>query len=1170
MESSGTTSAISSNFGNACNTDQVTPVTLIMVQDDKTIVTKTEFVDSSDDSIAIENAVDEEMQMQVKIEDELSEGVQEFVYSNTDDQSEVIMSEVKSEPEELVGPELSQLPLNVDSIVERDLDFNEHVFSVVRADGNSIELDTGLSLVSAESVNNEKDLLNDTCNMTINVEAPRLYEEIKMEPSILDDLIKTEHCVQAILNSDEIKTEPSDWSVIKSEPCGYSLDLGHDNPYDMVENSSEMYVKPEVEVHETCMLEYPETVNGGLNWGECQEKSDFLVKTEEDDSYLLEYPDTVIEEIKRRENQADSEGSHRISHKKTYQKMVRGNKRLNIHENRPLAHKRRLTVSTKMKDFVSDYVPYTSRKERNIPRKTRNSAKLEGASKTRNSAKLVGACKNQNNGRMNKGEVTISPVADSPGLNKRQTKTTKSKDNDSDYVPDEPKKTLKKLHKTRKVANIASKGNLETSIQTRKQQEEYKDERVPIEHSGGGETSVELGCGEKTEDSKKCHVCRRCGKQCEDFKVLELHFRTEHPGNILQTENQDLPNKSSFCICRRCGKQCKDLKTFELHFKEKHPGKNSKLETRDLPFKCSFCYRQFDTFAYLSTHLLRHKSCAVERSKLSCRFCGRIFRWSTSLKNHLLHHTKEKIHVCKICQKAFSQAGNLRRHVHNHKLRETGERKLKCSKCDRKFLNNDHLKKHMFIHNGFPFLCHICGKTWSDRCYLVRHLATHKKEVQRSKENLQIRPVFHVVNSDSDRHSDTRGEEDQYSKKNKKSHSVGQMKKSSGFVCLWCGKEFFNNDESHRHIFNCDKKPNKKTCSWCLNQFSMEDDYLKHMGECEKKQSNQKKTRDQQKACIGSQNIQDTALDVSEVEPKILQKGNYISILPTNLEDMPMVSRIKAQSKQSDEGLNPKMVPIVKPAPLNQTTSVCTRVNTNSVPYTVPKPIVVSNATSTVLLKPVLIPASNLVITRLTESKATPLKRSIPIVSSRQVPYQAKANGESILVPISHISRAGTVISSVNRLTSTACSPIDLTGEDDETITSVLTGMGTPGPAKTEDPKKCHICRRCGKQCKDYNTMELHFKEEHPGKSGLVEIVEMPHKSSFSICTRCGKQCKDLKTLELHFKEEHSQKHAPELPSDKLIVNFGLNTLQTASHSTNENVNRTIIPAWPFLPPLSP
>ena len=113
-----------------------------------------------------------------------------------------------------------------------------------------------------------------------------------------------------------------------------------------------------------------------------QNDSEIVVKIEIDEYNMFEYPEPLSNELNGEEHSANNEDNIHNSYYKSHQKGKHGRKVLR-HDtatcklNRPQKRKRKKKLSTKMKDFETDYMPYTSRSKRNSQHKTRNAAEIE-------------------------------------------------------------------------------------------------------------------------------------------------------------------------------------------------------------------------------------------------------------------------------------------------------------------------------------------------------------------------------------------------------------------------------------------------------------------------------------------------------------------------------------------------------------------------------------------------------------------------------------------------------------------------------------------------------------------------------------------------------------------------------------------------------------------------
>lgn len=94
------------------------------------------------------------------------------------------------------------------------------------------------------------------------------------------------------------------------------------------------------------------------------------------------------------------------------------------------------------------------------------------------------------------------------------------------------------------------------------------------------------------------------------------------------------------------------------------------------------------------------------------------------LNKHLTNDEAEK-HRCSECGKPFSDRLYLKRHM----IRHTGRRPFTCSVCKKSFTQNAHLRKHMRCHTGEkPFNCPMCHATFTLKQNLHRHMTSHSGE----------------------------------------------------------------------------------------------------------------------------------------------------------------------------------------------------------------------------------------------------------------------------------------------------------------------------------------------------------------------------------------------------------------------------------------------------------
>ncbi|KAM8787614.1 zinc finger and BTB domain-containing protein 45 isoform 1-T3 [Rhynchonycteris naso] len=104
-----------------------------------------------------------------------------------------------------------------------------------------------------------------------------------------------------------------------------------------------------------------------------------------------------------------------------------------------------------------------------------------------------------------------------------------------------------------------------------------------------------------------------------------------------------------------------------------------------------------------------------------CSHCRKTFSSRKNYTKHMFIHSGEKPHQCAVCWRSFS----LRDYLLKHMVTHTGVRAFQCAVCAKRFTQKSSLNVHMRTHRPERAPCPTCGKVFSHRALLERHLAAH-------------------------------------------------------------------------------------------------------------------------------------------------------------------------------------------------------------------------------------------------------------------------------------------------------------------------------------------------------------------------------------------------------------------------------------------------------------
>uniref|UniRef100_G1QKN8 PR domain zinc finger protein 15 n=1 Tax=Nomascus leucogenys TaxID=61853 RepID=G1QKN8_NOMLE len=202
--------------------------------------------------------------------------------------------------------------------------------------------------------------------------------------------------------------------------------------------------------------------------------------------------------------------------------------------------------------------------------------------------------------------------------------------------------------------------------------------------------------------------CEECAKLFSRKESLKQHVSYKH------SKNEWVDGEYRY-RCGTCEKTFRIESALEFHNCRTgliaHPGEGGPggSRLRDLPddktFQCEMCFRFFSTNSNLSKHKKKHGD-----KKFACEVCSKMFYRKDVMLDHQRRHLegvrrvkredlenlvryKKEPSGCPVCGKVFSCRSNMNKHLLTH-----GDKKYTCEICGRKFFRVDVLRDHIHVH----------------------------------------------------------------------------------------------------------------------------------------------------------------------------------------------------------------------------------------------------------------------------------------------------------------------------------------------------------------------------------------------------------------------------------------------------------------------------------------
>ncbi|XP_042190321.1 PR domain zinc finger protein 15 [Callorhinchus milii] len=275
----------------------------------------------------------------------------------------------------------------------------------------------------------------------------------------------------------------------------------------------------------------------------------------------------------------------------------------------------------------------------------------------------------------------------------------------------------------------------------------------------------------------KLYKCDECEKEFSRKESLKQHVSYKHSRNEV--------DEIYMYQCSTCLKAFRIRTALEFH----------NCRTDDKTFQCDMCFRFFSTNSNLSKHKKKHGD-----KKFSCDTCGKMFYRKDVMLDHQRRHSegvkrvkkeesemngvvkyKKEPSGCPVCGKIFSCRSNMNKHLLTH-----GDKKYTCEICGRKFYRVDVLRDHTHVHfKDIPLM------NEQQREQFISKLGITAEETEDTSDGAG-EPIPHKYSCKKCQATFAKGS--QYLK------HLMEIHKEKGYGCTICNRRFALKATYHAHM----------------------------------------------------------------------------------------------------------------------------------------------------------------------------------------------------------------------------------------------------------------------------------------------------------------------------------------------------------------------------------
>ncbi|XP_019521545.1 PREDICTED: PR domain zinc finger protein 15 [Hipposideros armiger] len=313
------------------------------------------------------------------------------------------------------------------------------------------------------------------------------------------------------------------------------------------------------------------------------------------------------------------------------------------------------------------------------------------------------------------------------------------------------------------------------------------------------------------ESEPSSWVCKVCSATFLELQPLNEHLL----GHLEQTKGDKLFK------CEECTKLFSRKESLKQHVSYKHSRTEVDSEYR---YRCGTCEKTFRIESALEFH-----NCRTDDKTFQCEMCFRFFSTNSNLSKHKKKHGDKKF-ACEVCNKMFYRKDVMLDHQRRHlegvrrvkreDLETSGENLVRykkepsgCPVCGKVFSCRSNMNKHLLTHGDKKYTCEVCGRRFFRVDVLRDHIHVHFKDIALMDDHQREEFIgkIGISSEENDDNSDESADSEPHK-----------------YSCKRCQLTFGRGKEYLKHIMEVHKEKGYG-CSICHRRFALKATYHAHM-----------------------------------------------------------------------------------------------------------------------------------------------------------------------------------------------------------------------------------------------------------------------------------------------------------------------------------------------------